>query len=391
MSRKFRAGGAVLLVLLLALTLLPPRARAAGEIYFTAVNDSLLTLAQDTMPVWSGGVLYVPYTVFTGSSGVLGVYGSRSESQNTLTLYNLQQILVFDLRDSTCRNDLTGEALDARAITRSGRIYVPVRTVCSFFGLTYSYNSIPQGGYLVRVCNSAVVLSDAEFIDAAQEMFKRRIREYNQSSGQASSGGSAGQTTPSGGSTTAPDPDEEEPDEEEPEAVYLAFAGEDWAGLSRVLDTLDANGQSALFFFTPQQLEEQQDAVRRILGSGHSLGLIAQGADAAASRRELERGNDYLAAIAHTRTTLALAPAGQRKALEELGWVFWEETLSAQPQDGQSASAFASQVVRQLQGKNRSVRLTLPASSACAQALPTLLRYLANGQLIVTVPRETLL
>ena len=49
-------GLAVVLTLLIALL---NTAQAAGNIYLTAVNENLLELTSDTMPTWSGGVLYV--------------------------------------------------------------------------------------------------------------------------------------------------------------------------------------------------------------------------------------------------------------------------------------------------------------------------------------------
>ena len=41
---------------------------AAGDVYFSVVNDSMITLSDSTMPVWSGGVLYVPHSVFDGTN-----------------------------------------------------------------------------------------------------------------------------------------------------------------------------------------------------------------------------------------------------------------------------------------------------------------------------------
>ena len=43
----------------------PPR---GGDVYFSVVNDSMITLSDSTMPVWSGGVLYAPHSVFDGTN-----------------------------------------------------------------------------------------------------------------------------------------------------------------------------------------------------------------------------------------------------------------------------------------------------------------------------------
>ena len=54
------------LVLALALLVQPLllTAQAAPTVYFTAVNDYVLELSDDTMPFWSGGYLYLPSTIF---------------------------------------------------------------------------------------------------------------------------------------------------------------------------------------------------------------------------------------------------------------------------------------------------------------------------------------
>ena len=59
----------LLLVLLMVFSLTPSETRAETTVYFTAVNDQLLPdLSDETMPFWSGGRLYVPSTVITGTS-----------------------------------------------------------------------------------------------------------------------------------------------------------------------------------------------------------------------------------------------------------------------------------------------------------------------------------
>ena len=57
--KKLRRAVLFTLAVVLSLTLFFP-VRAAETVYFTAINDSLMTLSSDTMPLWSGGTLYVP-------------------------------------------------------------------------------------------------------------------------------------------------------------------------------------------------------------------------------------------------------------------------------------------------------------------------------------------
>lgn len=68
---RIRKLACALVSMALCLGLLLPQPALAADLYFTSINDNLLPLTSDTMPVWSGGVLYVPYSVF--DSGVTGI------------------------------------------------------------------------------------------------------------------------------------------------------------------------------------------------------------------------------------------------------------------------------------------------------------------------------
>lgn len=386
--KRWKRSAALVLVLTMLVTLLNT-AQAAGNIYLTAVNENLLELTSDTMPAWSGGVLYVPYTVFDGSyTGInLGISSSYSRDEGTVTLYTLQQMVVFDLNRGTCYNPLTEQTLSGRAILRNGRPYVPVAAVCSYFGLSYSVIDIDEG-YIVRIKSSGVVLSDYSFVDSAQNSIRNRIRDYNQ----------ANQSQPTPG-VLPPTYNPEEPDTEitvpdDPVdtdiiPTYLAFSCEDSQGLSEILDTLDSRNQRAIFFFDAQGLEREDDLIFRILGSGYSIGLIAQGRSVSATHRLLEEANQTLSQVAYTRTSVVLVPESQRDALEEEGWICWNETASAVPTQGVGTNTYANQVLKRISGNYARVYLTLDASSETARVLPTLLRRLSEEGYGVSVPLET--
>ena len=386
--KRWKRSAALVLVLTMLVTLLNT-AQAAGNIYLTAVNENLLELTSDTMPTWSGGVLYVPYTVFDGSyTGInLGISSSYSRDEGTVTLYTLQQMVVFDLNRGTCYNPLTEQTLSGRAILRNGRPYVPVASVCSYFGLSYSVIDIEEG-YIVRIKSSGVVLSDYSFVDSAQNSIRNRIRDYNQ----------ANQSQPTPGvlpptyNPEEPDTDITVPDDPVDADViptYLAFSCEDSQGLSEILDTLDSRNQRAIFFFDAQGLEREDDLIFRILGSGYSIGLIAQGRSVSATHRLLEEANQTLSQVAYTRTSVVLVPENQREELEAEGWICWNETASAVPTQGVGTNTYANQVLKRISGNHARVYLTLDASSETARVLPTLLRRLSEEGYGVSVPLET--
>ena len=96
-KKTFRRVAAWSLTLLLVLVLVPTRGKAVLDgVYFTAANEQLLDLNSETMPFYSGGVLYVSSKVFEGTDlGVTFVYNSTTKMA---MLYTARTDLRFDLR-----------------------------------------------------------------------------------------------------------------------------------------------------------------------------------------------------------------------------------------------------------------------------------------------------
>lgn len=379
-----------LLALVCALTLclgLSGTVSAAGDVYFSVVNDSMITLSDSTMPVWSGGVLYVPHSVFDGtnSTGIgFGLNFSYNRDTGIASLFTTQQILTFDLNRGISYDYISGTPLRGRAILRNGRPYLPVGQVCSFFGLSYSVIAIPEG-HIVRVKSGAVSLSDADFVDAASNLISRYLREYNQAQ---QSPPTPGVRPPTASGTESPL--QEEPETTDNPQVYLGFRCDDTQGLAQVLDALEARNKAGVFFFPADALEREDDLLYRILGSGHSVGLLAKGETAAATRRLLEEGRRTLERVGYVRTTLALVPDSQRSILQEEGWVCWNETVDAVPAGSQiSASTHANAVIRKIGSRLSSAYLTLDTGTDSARILPTLLQRLGSRSYPVSVPLET--
>ena len=370
----------ILCALALAAALFPT-ASAVEDVCFTAINDNVLPLTADSMPTWSSGTLYVPYSVFdAGSTGIsLGTSSIYNRYSGTVSVFSLRQVLIFDLNRGSCYNQHTGEALRGRAIIRNGKAYLPAAMVCSFFGLNApSYLSTPHG-YLVRITNpNQATLSDARFIDAGSNAIQRRLREYNQSL-QAQEDPESSAQQPG---TTVPDP--------EPTMIptYLAFrCGVGQAGQS-IAEALEQNSAVGLFFFPAEEVGRQGGLIRRLLAKGHSVGLLARGSTPEETRELLELGSRALETVAHSRTYFALVPDGQRQSLEESGWSCWEAGADGVPDGSLSAYSHALAVVRTLP-KRDSARITMDDSAASAEAVPHLLRQLRERQYAVTVPRET--
>ena len=363
---------ALLCAMVLCLCTFKSHAINAGDVYFTSVNDVLRPLTMDTMPTWVDGRLYVPASVFDSSvTGVdLGLY--FRQNNNTVTLYSLRQMLVFDLNRGIAYDQHAGEALPTRAVNRNGRIYLPVETVCSFFALEDSYN-YTQYGYLVRIKNTSARHNDAAFIENAAATMSSSLQELLRSQQSSDS------PNPPAGPDDAPKSHAQ---------VYLAFRCQSAQGFPQILDQLDSYGLQAIFFFDPELLALQDDLVRRIIGSGHSIGLLAEGSNPDESRLLLSKGNELLAHIAHTAATAALVPTDQYNTLAEEGWACWRETMNTQPRETERASSYAQRILTAI-GTRRTVRLTLDDSAQTARVLPSLLQQLENNEHRVLLPLET--
>ena len=363
------------------LTAVPVR---AAEVCFTAINDRVLELTDDTMPVWSGEVLYVPYTTFdAGDSGMKwSVECSYNRANSMLTVFDIEQrsFLEFDLREGTCYDPINDKGYDQGAILRGGIPYLPVRTVCSHFGLRYSYREIEQGS-LLRIKNDEVILSDTKFLDAAQNALALRLREYNQSQNPGEGDGS--------GSSAPQSPGANGPEGEVHVPTYLALRCTSTELLEGILLTLQAQGERCMFLLTPEVIEQRSDLVLWMVGEGHSVGLLAQGETPEDTRAILAQGSALLARHCFLRTTVAMVPGEQREGLEQEGWVCWDSTLDLTPGENTGANYFASRVLAQLKGRERATCLTISDGADALRVLPTLLTQLAREGFELELPLET--
>ena len=371
---------ALLCILCLCLTLFLPT-QAAGDVCFTSVNDTILPLTADSMPVWSGGVLYVPHTVFDmGSTGIsFGTNTSYNKSSGIVSIFNMHQMLVFDIENATCFDQHTGQTFSGRAIIRNGKAYVPAARVCTFFGLSAPSYRMTEYGYLVRIKNSDAALDDETFIDAASNIMSNRLRDYNQSLQPKPQ-----EQTP----VTTPQP--VAPSEPEPTAVptYLAFRCDTLQAGADIAAALEQKGHLGLFFFPAHEIAAQGDLIRRLLGCGHGVGILAEGGSAEQTLALLEEGRHALDTVARTRTFFALVPEQHRQNASERGWVCWDSSAEAIPDGTLSSYSLALTAVRALPKRGRAY-LLLDDSQHSANAIQSLLRQLDERNYTISIPRES--
>ena len=244
----------LLLVLLMVFSLTPSETRAETTVYFTAVNDQLLPdLSDETMPFWSGGRLYIPSTVITGTD--LGLFYSRSRDKSTAVVYRQGSALTFNFAAGTVA-DQNDRQYSGPAIVRSDVVFLPLDLLTQFFSLDYSYTRVTYG-YLVRVKSDTVVLSDAKFIDAAAMSMEQRYNEYMKTHSESNDPGNTPDQNTDG----------------DRDLVCLALRVTDEESANTLLDTLASDNATATFLFSEEQLSSLGDLLRRVVISGNAAAL----------------------------------------------------------------------------------------------------------------------
>ena len=281
-----------------SLCALPPKAKA---VYFTAVNEILYELKDETMPTVVGGEIYVPYTVFVNTTLNLGFIYDRSTSR--FMLYDSSGArLVFDGGEGLAY-DQYGTAYEQQTATRNSLIYLPAQFVCSIFGLNYAYLSA-EPAPIIRITNSSSTIDNSIFADAAYHIMSTFYERYE-----------ASKPEPSPSLPVSPTPSRP-PVSSGEVAVYMSFTAlsEETAV---ILDELEEYGCRASFFLTAEDIEEYPDTVRRIAGSGHTVGIKCT------DPNEYAQASALLFTCAKVKTIIAAAPESARTALELSGLIVW--------------------------------------------------------------------
>ncbi|MDE7245429.1 MAG: hypothetical protein K2O18_15855 [Oscillospiraceae bacterium] len=363
------------LALLLAGALVPAEGRAAlPDVYFTAVNEQLLDMSSDTMPFWSGGVLYVSSRMFEGTD--VGVNFVRNNAMGLVMLYTNRVDLRFDLEGGNAY-DKNGYVYSGHAIERNGVVFFPVDLVCRYFGLTWSYtptDTVP----LVRIKSASGVLDDASFIDAAAGQMTSRYNEYERSltpePGPVPSVPSVPQPQPQ----PQPQPGEQEDpvrpiQAEEGQKVFLIIDSTTSEDTLEILQIL--NGVQATFVLDAALMEDG-DLLRALTAGGHSIALrMTEG-----TAGEIEQARELVWQAACSRLELAWYEGDVDAALlEELGCVRLRATVDWRGASIRNAD-LEYRLLQTIGQHRQDLAVHLGGDSACASGLGMLLEDLREGQ-----------
>ena len=351
----------LLLSVLMLCTLLPPRASAAPTLYFTAVNDRMCDLNDETMPFWQNGLLYVAGATVDGPDD-LGIRYSYNQEKSVAILYKGQRVLYCDLTAGTMENNRTGEQYAGSPIVRSGMVFFPITALAKMFDLKYSSTKIAYG-YLLRIRDDNAVLSDEYFIDAATDPIQKRYAQYERAHAAAES---EQPETP---------PPVDTPTRRDDLTVYLLLPAAEEAALTQLLSTLENYQSYATLLLTPELLESAGDGVRRAAATGNAVALRIDAATAAEALAQIERGNDALWRAASLRTRLVYLESADktlRAAVVGAGYC----PLTVNRSVFTSSGSYWADTALKWAERSGSVRLYLGAESGVSSALGTALSRL---------------
>lgn len=359
MTRGKRLLSLLLSVLMLCM-LLPPRASAAPTLYFTAVNDRMCDLSDETMPFWQNGLLYVAGATVDGPDD-LGIRYSYNQEKSVAILYKGQRVLYCDLTAGTMENNRTGEQYAGSPIVRSGMVFFPITALAKMFDLKYSSTKIAYG-YLLRIRDDNAVLSDEYFIDAATDPIQKRYAQYE----RAHAAAEQENETPA---------QVETPVRRDDLTVYLLLPAANGSMLTQLLSTLENYQSHATLLLTPELLESAGDGVRRAAATGNAVALCISAETADEALAQIERGNDALWRAASLRTRLVyLESADKTLRAAVVGAGYCPITINTS--DFTRSGTHWADTALKWAGRSTSVRLYLGAESGVSSALGTALSRL---------------
>lgn len=349
---------AVILVLLFVAPFVVTASADSSGLCFTSTNDNLLELS--SMTAFVGGMPYVPATAFSA----FGVYYDYFDAESTALLYSGGKQIFFNLINGNSY-DSYDEKYSVSAVFKYGQVYVPVDWVCRYFGLGYSYISGTGNGDVLRLKNGAEQLTDSEFLDAASTTMRIRYNAYYANVDPVKP--SPTQPLPSIPTTTA--------------SVSLCFVG---LPSDKMLDSLDNYSVKACFFVTAQEVAASPDTIRRICGSGHSIGVYCE----TSPESECPATEDIIFEAAQFRATLITSPSAISQSSSDYadsnGYAYFKPVIEL-PEN----TKYSTGITAKLDGINRYTSLLIPITQSTENYLPYVLQYMVTKHINVLPLLET--
>ena len=350
-----------------------PVSHAASVPYFIAVNDTVLPFNDNTMPIYLNGNYLIPHNILISA----GIHYLASVQEERVQLYRGDRTIDFRTQGQGFTTDQDDRILNWPPARRVGNIfYVPLAQVTSFFGLTYEIieiGLIPYDNVSIIRIQPDPALNGPTFVGIHESaLYTAYLRHL--ASQQA----------------TLPPPDREEdaPPDFSDVTIYLSFLDLSAGGLESILDLLDspvAIGFSATFFANVTDIVENPELIRRIFGSGHSLGIrLTEGTLA-----EYLEASALLFEAAKVRSVLISADSDNENAIdmaEEHVFLLWNSPQSFG--NYTTASAVINAITRDIATRQN---VSFNASENTAAILPGVLTFLRTNNYMVQRITETVL
>ncbi|MDR3310137.1 MAG: hypothetical protein LBS90_02155 [Oscillospiraceae bacterium] len=291
-----------------AVVLAVPFSRAGASQFacFTAVDDTLLPLSSLYLPAYSDAVLYLPGTVFK--------YAGLSVDYRIPTREYVVSLGSWSLSFYTRGGgsyDHNGAFYPDSAISVNGIFFIPADFVCGFFGLKCSVTPASPLS-VVRIKTGGEIFNDPTFISRNRAELQRMYDEYMYvpvktatPALRPSASPTAAPSAPAspGASPGKPSPTPAPPDYTRASVSVSAYSLGSENALA-ALELFDRYGITGCFYFTETEAAANPALVRRIYGSGHSVGVWLE----TPSYDEYRSAAKSLFDAARIKTQLAAAP-----------------------------------------------------------------------------------
>ena len=377
----------IFLALILAVTFVPAQTQAAITPHFVIINETLLPFNESTMPIIVGSDIFIPVSVFRD----LGVWQVGSDDEDRLRVYRGNRYVDFFTRPGeTATINQDGIAMRWPPARRVGsRFYVPLRQVSDFFGLSFETLPIPSDiiperqMYAVRIISTSVINGPS-----AVGMNRAAIRSAYLERFAPPPPPPVPPEIPPGEAPPADPPPviEELPPDYSDVTVHLSFRDVSAGGAYWILDLLDLQteqGFNACFFINAEDIFIDPGLIRRISGTGHTIGIwLNEG-----TFEEYTRISALLFEAAKVRTVIISADEAAHTAMETAythGLIFWESTETQVDYLEMSVEAITAIIPRE-SGARKNLMFT--CSEEAAQVLPGVYSFLRTN--LFTVERIT--
>ena len=352
---------ALLLAAVVLLAAVPLQARAASDVCFVSINDTL----PETIPFayLRSSVVYIPSSALSS----FRIYTLYDANIATVLVYTSSQQVTIDMNTGTA-TDRDGMEYSATAIYRNGQVYLPAQFICSMFGLGVSYIEGVGYGDICRITDGSQVLGDALFLSAATNQMRVRYNAYLDSITPATDSSHTGNNTQNS---------------HEDARVYLTFTGLPTAYLMNLLKNYAI---TAAFFLTAQDIASAPDTVRRIVGEGHTVGICCPDG----TLDSVEAAMDLLFEAAHVRTVLVTAGENESQAFLDAcsgaGYVACRYDINGI--NGGAGISDTGQITGRINQVRGSAVLTLALTSSNDAAVRATVYYLYSNNFGLGVIRE---